>query len=153
LTRISCHARRFVRDRVFPFVSFSIRFSHFFGYVEALIDTGSPFTVLSTTDALKLKLPIASMRKGETVLLAGFRFLNVPIQNVRLMFRTENAKSLSIEIPRLGVLIPTKIDKQMLEDVKHIPSIIGNDFLEDHNFILYFNPSVRIAYLEREDAP
>jgi len=50
----------------------------------------------------------------------------------------------------MGVLIPTKINRKVLEEVKHIPSIIGNDFLEEQKFALYYNPSGRIAYLERE---
>jgi len=49
----------------------------------------------------------------------------------------------------MGVLIPTKIDKKTLRDVQHIPSLIGNDFLEDQGFTLIFNPSNKSAYLEQ----
>ena len=148
---IPCHVRRFVRGRFFPFVPFTVRASRVFGIIEALIDTGSPFTVLSTVDALKLKLPITKMRKGESVHLAGFHFFSFPIKNPSIRFRTEDAKSLKIDLPKIGVLIPTKISKKTLQDVKHIPSIIGNDLLEEQGFALYFNPTAKIAYLERAE--
>lgn len=149
MVRIPCHVRKFVSDRHFCFVPFSLRFSHCFGFVEALIDTGSPFTVLSSMDALRLKLPITTMRSGNPVSLAGFRFLNHPLGKVHLNFKTEEGQYFSLDIG-MGVLIPTKIDKQTLQDVQHIPSLIGNDFLEDQKFTLNFDPSNKLAYLERK---
>lgn len=147
MARVPCHVRKFIADRYFCFLPFTLRFSHFFGFIEALVDTGSPFTVLSPADALKLKLPITTMRSGSPVSLAGFRFLNHPLDKVHLNFKTEDAQYLSIEM-KMGVLIPTKIDRQTLEDVKHIPSLIGNDFLEDQKLALIFDPSTKSAYLE-----
>lgn len=64
-------------------------------------------------------------------------------------YPTENAESLSVDISEMGVLVPTKVNKKMLEAVKHIPSIMGDDFLEDYNFALHFDPSARMGYLER----
>jgi len=81
--------------------------------------------------------------------LAGHRFLNCPLGNVSMTFRTENAEPLKIDLQRIGVLVPTKTSKKLLESVKDIPSIIGNDFLEDNNFTLVFNPNAKVAYLER----
>jgi len=129
-------------------VSFVARSPRFFGVVEALIDTGSPFTVLSTLDAMKMRLPIKSMRKGESVSLAGFRFFKHNVKNASFTFRTQGDESISFEVKDLGILVPTKIDKKTLRDVEPIPSIIGNDFLEDHNLALFFNPSQKITYLE-----
>lgn len=149
MVRIPCHVRKFVREGFFPFVPFTFRTPQVFGLIEALVDTGSPFTVLSTTDALKLRLPITRMRPEGSAYLAGFHFLRCPIKTPSIRFRTEDAKSLKIVLPKIGVLVPTKITKKTLQDVKHIPSIIGNDFLEDHRFALYFNPTAKVAYLER----
>jgi hypothetical protein len=145
--RIPCHVRKFVSGRYFCFVPFTIRFSHSFGFVEALVDTGSPFTVLSPIDALKLKLPIKTMRKGSPVALAGYRFLCHHLEKSHLNFKMENGQYFSVEMS-MGVLIPTKMDKKTLQNVQHIPSIIGNDFLEDQKFTLTFNPSTKLAYLE-----
>jgi hypothetical protein len=60
----------------------------------------------------------------------------------------ENGQYFSVNTS-MGVLIPTKIDKKTLRDVQHIPSLIGNDFLEDQGFTLVFNPSNKSAYLEQ----
>lgn len=126
-----------------------LKSSHCFGFIEALVDTGSPFTVLSTVDALKLRLPIKTMRKVEPVYLAGFTFFKATLGNSSMTFRTDDQKTLKIQFNNMGVLIPTKLDPNQLEGVKHIPSIVGNDFLEQEKFGLYVNPSTKVAYLER----
>jgi len=141
--------RKFIQERYFPFISFMLKSTHAFGFIEALVDTGSLFTVLSTIDALKLRLPIKTMRKGEPVQIAGFTFLKAPLGNSHMTFRTEDQKHLTVEHNSLGVLIPTKLDPKQLEAIKHIPSIVGNDFLEQQKFGLYVNPSAKVAYLER----
>lgn len=94
------------------------------------------------------RLSIKTMQSGETVLLAGYHFFNHQIRNVRLNFKTEQGELLKIDLPSIGALIPTKINGQMLEEVKDIPSLIGNDFLEEQKFALYFNPSTHVTYLE-----
>jgi hypothetical protein len=96
--------------------------------MDVLIDTGSPFTVLSIDDIMRTRLPITRMQSGETVSLAGFRFFNHPIKNVAMHFRTTTGEVKKIELSSVGSLIPTKIDKEILNDVKSIPSLIGNDF-------------------------
>lgn len=132
-------------------MSFVARSPRFYGVVEALIDTGSPFTVLSTVDAIKFRLPIKSkkMQKGFGVSLAGFRFFKYNLGKASFTFKTANEDSICFEVQNLGVLVPTKINKKVLKDVEPIPSIVGNDFLEDHNLALFFNPSKKITYLEQ----
>jgi len=88
------------------------------------------------------------MQKGESVSLAGFRFFKYNIQNASFTFKAIDGSSISFMVPNLGVLVPTKINKKVLEDVEPIPSIIGNDFLEEHKLALFFSPSQKIAYLE-----
>jgi len=65
-----------VGRKPFPFVSFFLRTPIISKPVDALIDTGSPFTVLSTNDVLSTRMPVTRMRSGEKVSLAGFRFFN-----------------------------------------------------------------------------
>jgi len=137
-----------VGRRPFPFITFFLRTSHISKLVDALIDTGSPFTVLSTNDVLSTRMPITRMQSGEIVSLAGFRFFNHPIRDVTMNFRTESDELFKVNLPKIGSLIPTKIDKETMNNVKHIPSIIGNDFLEEQKLALYFNPSTRVVYLE-----
>jgi len=88
------------------------------------------------------------MQSGETVSLAGYRFFNHPIRNVIMNFRTESDELFKVNLPAIGSLIPTRIDPKTMDDIKHIPSIIGNDFLEEQKLAFYFNPSARIVYLE-----
>lgn len=128
MTRVRCFARRYIREKLFPFVTVFVRASGIAKFMNVLIDTGSPFTVLSTRDIMSTRLSIKTMQSGETVYLAGFRFFNHPIENVSINFKTELGQLLKINLPSIGVLIPTKIDKKMLDEVKDIPSIIGNDF-------------------------
>jgi len=146
--RIPCSIRALARRKPFPFVTFFLRAPHIAKPVDALIDTGSPYTVLSTNEIMSTRLPITRMRSGETVSLAGFHFFNHPIRNVNMSFGTETGELFKVSIPTIGSLIPTKLDKKTLDEVKHIPSIIGNDFLEEQKLALYFNPSTRTAYLE-----
>ena len=88
------------------------------------------------------------MRKGNPVSLAGFRFLRHQLPNSHLNFKMEDGQYFSVNMS-MGVLIPTKIDKKTLRDMQHIPSLIGNDFLEDQGFTLVFNPNKKLAYLEQ----
>jgi len=88
------------------------------------------------------------MQSGETVSLAGHRFFNHPIKNATLNFRTESDDLFKVNLPSIGSLIPTKTDKKTMDEVKAIPSIIGNGFLEDQKLALYFNPSARVVYAE-----
>ena len=132
----------------FPFVTFFLRTSIISKPVDALIDTGSPFTVLSTNDVLSTRMSINNMQSGEPVSLAGFTFFNHPIRNAIMNFRTEQDELFTVNVPTIGSLIPTRTDPKTMGEVKHIPSIIGHDFLEKQKLALYFNPSARIVYLE-----
>ena len=66
-----------------------------------------------------------------------------------MSFRTESNELFKVDLPAIGSLIPTKIDKKTMDEIKYIPSIVGNDFLENQKLALYFNPSARVVYLEQ----
>jgi hypothetical protein len=93
-------------------------------------------------------MAITKMQSGATVTLAGYHFFNHPIKDATMNFRTESDELFKVDLPTIGSLIPTKIDKKTMDEVKYIPSIIGNDFLENQKLALYFNPSAQVAYLE-----
>ena len=95
-------------------------------------------------------MAIRTMKSGGTVRLAGHRFINYKINKATLNFRTTEDELLTVRLPSIGALVPTKKNKKIMDDVKHIPSIIGNDFLESQGLALYFNPSAQIVYLEYE---
>lgn len=147
MTRIPCTVRRFA-DGYLPFVTFSILQPPLYVTIDALVDTGSPFTVLSPKDALSTRLPLSRMRSGPTIGLAGCTFFRHNIGTVALHFRKEDGRLLSVEVPSMNVLVPTKMDSKTLEQVEAIPSLVGTDLLKDKGWSLYFNPGANRAYLE-----
>lgn len=122
--------------------------SHINKAIDAIVDTGSPYTVLSTNEILGTRLPIHTMQKGEMVSLAGFRFFRHPIHDVTMSFKTETGELFKGTLSSIGALVPTKLDKKTFDDVKYIPNIVGHDFLEENKLSLYFNPSAKVTYLE-----
>lgn len=134
--------------RYFPFVTYFLTSSHINKVIDAIVDTGSPFTVLSTNEILGTRLPIHTMQKGEMVSLAGFRFFRYLINNVSMSFRTDTNELVKVQMSSIGALIPTKLDKVTLKGVMSIPNIVGHDFLEENKVSFHFNPCVKSAYLE-----
>jgi len=134
--------------RLFPFVSFTLKAPGIYKAINALIDTGSPFTVLSPKDLLATRHPFRATQKEKIVSLAGHKFYKMQINKVTLLFKTEDDEILDIDVGSIGALIPTKRDQKTMDDVASIPSLIGNDFLEDHNCSLHFDPNGQTAYLE-----
>lgn len=148
MPKISCYCKKFFEGRYFPFVSFVIRSNRLFGTVKALIDTGSPFTVLSPLDALRFRLPINSMRKGYSVKLAGFNFFKYPLNNTTFSFKTQCPKGKYFDVSDFGVLVPTKKGLMKNKFIMAIPSIIGINFLEEHGLSLFFDPKKKLCCLE-----
>jgi hypothetical protein len=57
-------------------------------------------------------MPITKMQSGEIVSLAGYHFFNHPIRDATMNFRTESDELFKVNLPTIGSLIPTKIDKK-----------------------------------------
>lgn len=148
MPKIPCSLRALVGERYFPFVTYFLSSPHINKPIDAIVDTGSPYTILSTNEILGTRMPIRTMQRGEMVSLAGFRLFRYPINNVTLKFKTETGELFTGKLSIINALIPTKIDKNTLNDVKSIPNIVGHDFLEENKVSLYFNPSAKITYLE-----
>jgi len=119
--------------------------------LSAVIDSGSPFTTISTRDALTFGLPIKNWQSGDLTRLAGNKFYKYELEG-DAAFRTTDDKTFRCR-HKFRVLIPTKIDEPTLREVQPIPSLIGTDFLEDNRLAFVFDPSSESAYLERVDAP
>ncbi len=151
--RIPLSVEKAYSDRYFAFASYfiqvpSLRVDR---PLRALIDTGSPYTTISPTDALHFQLPIRHWGGGkgvEVVELAGHKFFRHPVDSVSLSFRDDKNVVVTFN-GRIHVLVPTKMDTKTMEDVQVIPSIIGNDFLEDNKLALVFCPSLLTASLEQ----
>ena len=88
------------------------------------------------------------MQTGDTLQLAGFKFYRYSLGSATLSFRTETGEIFKGTLAKFGALVPTKLDRKTLDEVKNIPSIIGHDFLEENKLGLYFNVSTKTAYIE-----
>jgi len=149
--RIPLNVEKFYSDRKVVFANFfvqipSMRVAH---TLSAVVDSGSPFTTISTRDALAFSLPIKNWKVGELTHLAGFKFYGHYLE-ATLNFRDEQ-KNIARFRCRVRVLVPTKIDEKTIREVQDIPSLIGTDFLEDNRFTFVYNPSSETAYLEKAE--
>lgn len=118
--------------------------------IEALVDTGSPWISITPKDLSKLNIPVKRLKKAAKytiVSLGGYKFLRYQLGGT-VYIKNEGGKMLGVNLP-ISVLWPTK--KKWPADVKHIPSILGSDFLRVGRFHLHFNPSKEKAFLQRED--
>lgn len=131
-----------------PFINVTIkRKNRIVGIITALIDTGSPFTAILPSDAEKLRIKVSS-RRGSTVRLAGHKFMAIECPNLSIMLKSADGQLISFSNPIISILTLTSPKER--KEVQEIPSIIGNDFLEENGLALFFNPAKRIAYLEKQ---
>jgi len=122
--------------------------------LDALVDTGAPSTHISYRDAMRIKIPIKKLLPSHTgpIMIAGCKFSSKIMENVTFKLRKEDGSVHNMVLPKLLVWEkPTKTLMKNEGAYKHIPSIIGTDFLEKYTFALYFNPSEKKAYLEKEE--
>ncbi|MCK4327470.1 MAG: hypothetical protein KAW41_03245 [Candidatus Diapherotrites archaeon] len=141
-----------MKDTLSPFVSFTIslpKYRQRHVRLEALVDTGSPFTVLSTREVLRMQIPTKPLKRGESLTLAGFKFVKHPLGEGEFSFRDEDGNVVPIKHP-IASIIPTstKLSRKQMNELDNIPPIIGCDFLVENNLGFYFNPSTKTAYFE-----
>ncbi|MBS3077355.1 hypothetical protein J4233_03720 [Candidatus Pacearchaeota archaeon] len=128
-----------------PVVTLTIRseIPHIFGFVNAVIDTGSPTTILGAGDVQRMRISQIQMQKltGEEkeVNLGGAQIKTRILSEANLSV----GEKLNVKIP---VQIPVKITKGTPP-----PSIIGVDFLLEGKLKFLFDPNAKEAYLETSD--
>lgn len=126
-----------------------------FGKIQALIDTGSTATHISYKDMKLLKIPIERLPKssiGRPIKIGGCSFNAKALKDVTMILTKEDGSPYIMKISEISVIgNPEKALDEKEKRHELIPSIIGTDFLDKHNFALYFNPSKKKAYLETED--
>lgn len=121
------------------------------GKMEFLIDTGSPFTVISPREGLRFRYPLKQMSRqnAATVQLAGFKFKRYPLgAGVSLTVEDDSRNPINLAYAGMSLLTPTKCDDTNLKACKHIPSIIGVDFMTSKDATLVYNPRRNIAFFE-----
>jgi len=116
--------------------------------IDVLVDTGSPWIAITPKDILRLHIPIKHLKKATkhaTVSLGGFKFWRYEVGGT-VYVKDEEGKAIGVKLP-ISVLSPTA--KKWPEQIKHIWSILGNNYLTVGKFHLHFSPSEQIAYLEK----
>lgn len=116
------------------------------GSVTFIIDTGSSDSLVSETDATKLKIPVSILQKKEKIGhgLAGGTIELRKTKAATISFKLEDGKVGRINIPTIDVGLSSRRDeKSIIRD-----SIIGNNFLLQNKLRLVFSPFEKLAYLE-----
>ena len=99
---------------------------------------------ITPKDVLKLNVPIKRLIKATehaTVSLAGYKFWRYQLDGT-VYVKNEEGKMVGIKLP-ISVLWPTI--KKWPEEIKHIWSLVGSDFLRVGKFQLCFNPNEKYA--------
>lgn len=111
-----------------------------------VVDTGSDATFISEGDALRLQIPVKILQPIEVFQMAGAKYHLLLGKKGSLYFKTEENKSLRIDLTNIPLARSTSKHKPESD----FPSILGTDFMIAHGFSLYFNPKKDIHYLEKE---
>ena len=119
------------------------------GKIEFYVDTGSPETFISQSDAFRLHVPMSSLPFLRNAKIGGSTYELKRIREIELKFKTEEGELESITLPEFSVLEGTKRDIKGLQESNSVPSLMGVDFLTVNSLALYFNPSKNTAYLEK----
>ncbi|MBU0977008.1 MAG: hypothetical protein KKD18_01190, partial [Nanoarchaeota archaeon] len=128
-----------------PLVTLAIRSEtpYIFGFVTAIIDTGSPTTILGAGDVRRMRISQIQMQK-----LIGEEKA-VSLGGAQIKTRILPEASLGIG-EKLNVKIPIQVPVKVIKGTPP-PSIIGVDFLLEGKLKLFFDPSAKEAYLETSD--
>ena len=119
------------------------------GTFDAFVDTGSPYTFISKTEALKMNL--TSDKGGQQVSIGGAPVLFHPIKNPTFKVFCEDKTICDVGIPIVNIALPIENNKNSQTVASKLPSIIGMDLLIHNKLALFFDPSRGIAYLENPD--
>ena len=106
---------------------------------------------ISPQDAIKMNIPVSRLPKAakyKVIIFANNKFERRLLSNVDLYLKNEKGETIKINSKSTSVLNSTKI---LSEEDKHIPSVLGCDFLTINKFRLVFNPSNKEGFFEKDD--
>ena len=109
-------------------------------FIRAIVDTGSPITLIGPLDSKRMRISKIQLNKLEgrhkPVNIGGGKIFTKIIDKSKINFRDE----LEIDMP---VEFPIKDDENSFQ-----PSLLGVDFMLKIGAKLIFNPSKKEAYFE-----
>ena len=123
------------------------------GQVKFIVDTGSPLTIISEGDALKLHIPLNLLRevsdeKKHIYMGGSVSELKLIPKEVRLGFRNDKKEMEYITLSNLCVAVGTKKDEKHKQISQGSPSILGLDFFEQQKLLLHIDPSKNEMFFE-----
>ncbi len=117
---------------------------------EAIIDTGSPETLISESHALAWGIPLNKLNFKKHVNLAGTIFELYELGRVTLRIKDENNNYQKFECDYVYLAKSTKKDEKSKQIAQAIPAILGTNFLLNNKLSLHLTPYKNLAYLESE---
>jgi len=118
---------------------------HIFGSIRAIVDTGSPTTILGVMDLKRMRVSPIQLKNLETkkgtMAIEGGNLKTKLVKNAKISF-SDIFKS---EV--LDVCAPFDSDDGGFCQV----TILGVDFMEKNNLKLFFDPRGKSAYFEKDD--
>lgn len=128
-----------------PMITLTLRSEapRIFGFVNAIIDTGSPTTILGCADMQRMRISQIQMQKftGEEK--------EVNLGGAQMKTRILSQAEFSIG-DKIKISIPIQVPVKLIKGTPP-PTIIGVDFLVASKLKFIFDPSKKEAYLETVD--
>ena len=116
---------------------------HLFGFIESIVDTGSPTTILGIPDIKRMRVSQLQLKdlesKKEPLAYGGGKLNTKILRDVRLKFGDYFECKMDIQIPVDEITECTQ------------PTILGVDFIEKNKFRLVFDPAKKEAYFESSE--
>lgn len=114
-----------------------------FGFVEAIVDTGSPSTILGFPDVRKMRVSQIQLNnlesKKEPLAFGGGQLKTKILQDAKIKFGNN-----------FECIMPIQIPVQEITECSQ-PTILGVDFMERNGLKFYFDPNKREAYFENSE--
>ncbi len=111
--------------------------------IRAIVDTGSPITLIGPLDTGRMRISTLSLRnlegRNKPVNIGGGEMTTRILEGTKFKFGDGFEVDMPVDFPIDGARNPLQ------------PSLLGVDFLLKTNATLVFNPDKKDAYLEIED--
>ncbi len=116
---------------------------HIFTFIRAIVDTGSPTTLIGTSDIKRMRLSKIQLNKLEgrekPINIGGGQVYTKVIENANLRVGEDFEIEMPVDFPVRGEESPIQ------------PSLLGVDFMLKTKSKLFFDPINKKAYFEIED--
>ena len=110
-----------------------------FGFVSAIIDTGSPTTILGAGDVQRMRISQVQMQK----LIGAEKEVSLGGAQIKTRILSDAELKIGEKKLKLSVQVPIKLIRGTPP-----PTILGIDFLLEGKFKFFFYPDKKESYLE-----